>query len=151
MRGMAWIGRLAVSAAVVALFGCSDDESTGPAKVLSADASRSEVHALAAEVRLLTAGRGITPLPKPPQVRPALVRLGQALAFDKLLSGNRDISCMTCHLPSLATGDGRSLSIGQGGFGLGPTRTHPDGALSPATHPRSSTCLRLPSYSGMAG
>jgi cytochrome c peroxidase len=133
---MAWIGRLAVSAAVVALFGCSDDESTGPAKVLSADASRSEVHALAAEVRLLTAGRGITPLPKPPQVRPALVRLGQALAFDKLLSGNRDISCMTCHLPSLATGDGRSLSIGQGGFGLGPTRTHPDGAFIPRNSPQ---------------
>jgi cytochrome c peroxidase len=135
MRGVVWAGRLAVSAAMAALLGCGDDESTGPDRVLSADASRSEVHALAAEVRLLTAGRGITGLPKPPQVRPALVQLGQALAFDKLLSGNRDISCMSCHLPSLATGDGLSLSIGQGGIGLGPDRIHPDGALIPRNSP----------------
>jgi cytochrome c peroxidase len=81
--------------------------------------------ALAAEVRQLTAGRGITPLSSPPLVRPALVQLGQALAFDKILSGNRDISCMTCHLPSFATGDGRSLSVGQGATGLGPARLHP--------------------------
>ena len=79
MAGGAWVGRLAVSAAVVALFGCSEDDSTAPGKVLSANASRAGVHALAAEVRLLTAGRGITALPKPPQVRPALVELGQAL------------------------------------------------------------------------
>jgi cytochrome c peroxidase len=136
MRGMAWVGRLAVSAATAALFGCGDDESTAPDRVLSADATRSEVHALAAEVRLLTAGRGITELPKPPQVRPALVQLGQALAFDKLLSGNRDISCMTCHLPSLGTGDARSFSIGQGGTGLGPDRTHPEGAFIPRNSPQ---------------
>jgi cytochrome c peroxidase len=133
---MAWASRLAVSAVVLVLVGCSDNESTAPQKVLSADASRSEVHALAAEVRLLTAGRGITALPKPPQVRPALVQLGQALAFDKILSGNRDISCMTCHLPSFATGDGRSLSIGQGGTGLGPARTHPDHAFIPRNSPQ---------------
>ena len=36
-----------------------------------------------------------------PRFGPALVRLGRALAFDKVLSGNRDISCMTCHLPQL--------------------------------------------------
>jgi cytochrome c peroxidase len=52
-------------------------------------------------------------------VRPDVVQLGQALAFDKILSGNRDISCMTCHLPRLATGDARSLSIGQGAAGPG--------------------------------
>ena len=51
--------------------------------------------------------------------------LGQALAFDKELSGNRDISCMTCHLTSRATVDGRSLAIGQGATGLGLNRVHP--------------------------
>ncbi|HSJ76563.1 MAG TPA: cytochrome-c peroxidase, partial [Gemmatimonadales bacterium] len=91
------------------------------------------MHALAAEVRLLTAGRGITALAKPPQVRPALVQLGQALAFDKILSGNRDIACMTCHLPSFATGDGRSLSMGQGGSGFGPARTN--GVVIPRNSP----------------
>jgi cytochrome c peroxidase len=137
MTGRSWV-RLAASAAVVVLLGCGDDESTAPQRVPSADGSRSEVHALAAEVRLLTAGRGITALPKPPQVRPALVQLGQALAFDKILSGNRDISCMTCHLPSFATGDGRSLSIGQGGSGLGPLRTLPPGV---AFIPRNSPAV----------
>ena len=135
MRGKAWIGILAASAALAGLSGCADDETTGPEKVPAPAVSRSEVHALAAEVRLLTAGRGITALPKPPQVRPALVRLGQALAFDKLLSGNRDISCMTCHLPSFATGDGRSLSVGQAASGLGPGRLHPDGLFIPRNAP----------------
>lgn len=103
---------------------CSADESTAPA----ASFGRGNA-ALAAEVRQLAAGRGITALSAPPPVRPALVRLGQALAFDKLLSGNRDISCMSCHLPKFGTGDGLSLSIGQGATGLGPSRVHPEGAF----------------------
>ena len=86
-------------------------------------------------VRQLAASRGIIPLPKMPRVRPELVRLGQALAFDKILSGNRDISCMTCHLPAFATGDGKSLSVGQGGTGLGPSREHPDGVFIPRNAP----------------
>ena len=86
-------------------------------------------------VRQLAASRGITPLPKTPRVRPELVRLGQALAFDKILSGNRDISCMTCHLPAFATGDGKSLSVGQGATGLGPSREHPDGVFIPRNAP----------------
>jgi cytochrome c peroxidase len=61
--------------------------------------------------------------------------LGQALAFDKVLSGNHDVSCTSCHLPAFSTGDGRSLSIGAGGSGLGPARTHPDGTLIPRNAP----------------
>ena len=86
-------------------------------------------------VRQLAKGRGITPLPPPPVVRPALVRLGRELAFDKILSGNHDVSCMTCHLPRYETGDGRSLSIGSGGTGLGPNRTQPDGIIIPRNAP----------------
>jgi len=86
-------------------------------------------------VRQLAAARQIVGLPPTPYVRPALSRLGQALAFDKILSGTRDISCMTCHLPGFATGDGRSLSIGQGGVGLGPGRSHPGGAFIPRNAP----------------
>lgn len=117
------IGLLGLLAAGL-LAACSADESTAPA----ASFSRANA-ALATEVRQLAAARGIRPLGSPPPVRPALVRLGQALAFDKLLSGNRDISCMSCHLPRFATGDGLSLSIGQGGTGLGPARTHPSGSF----------------------
>ena len=53
---------------------------------------------------------------------PALVRLGQALFFDKVLSGSRDVSCATCHHPLAGSGDGLALPIGVGGRGLGPTR-----------------------------
>jgi cytochrome c peroxidase len=86
-------------------------------------------------VRQLAAARGIVPLPEPPHVRPALAKLGQALAFDKILSGNRNISCMTCHLPKFATGDGKSLAVGQGGTGLGPTREPPNGNYIPRNAP----------------
>ncbi len=54
---------------------------------------------------------------------PALVSLGQSLFFDKILSGNRDISCATCHEPSLHGADGLSLAVGTGGSGFGPART----------------------------
>jgi cytochrome c peroxidase len=88
-------------------------------------AATAEVAALAAEVRQLAAGAGITALQRPAPVRPALSLLGQALAFDKVLSGNRDIACMTCHLAGNATVDARSTSVGQGGTGLGAARVHP--------------------------
>jgi cytochrome c peroxidase len=90
---------------------------------------------LTAVVKQLAVQRGIGPMVRPAEVRPSLVRLGQALAFDKELSGNRDISCMTCHLPGFGTGDARSLSIGQGASGLGPNRIHPTGAFIPRNAP----------------
>jgi cytochrome c peroxidase len=49
--------------------------------------------------------------------------LGQLLFYDKILSGNRNISCSTCHHPDLGTADGLSLGIGEGGSGLGSDRT----------------------------
>ena len=55
-------------------------------------------------------------------------RLGQLLFYDKILSGNRNISCGTCHHHDLGGTDGLSLGIGEGGVGLGPTRTPGDGA-----------------------
>jgi len=116
------------------LAGCSDDEAVAPTASGPA-LSEASLTTLAAEVRALTAGRGIGPLARPPRVRPALVELGRALAFDKILSGNKDIACMTCHLPSFGTGDDRSLSIGQGATGLGPARVHPQGAFIPRNAP----------------
>jgi cytochrome c peroxidase len=52
----------------------------------------------------------------------AKVELGRLLFFDKVLSGNRNISCATCHHPLAGTGDGLSLPVGEGGQGLGVTR-----------------------------
>ena len=65
----------------------------------------------------------ITPLDPGPQPAAAKVALGRALMFDKELSGNRDISCATCHHPLMHTADGLSVSMGTGCSGLGPTRT----------------------------
>ncbi len=123
---------LVLVGAGLALAACTRDEVTAPrgGSALSADAT-----SLVADVRQRAAARGITPLLHPPRVRPELVRLGQALAFDKELSGNRDISCMTCHLPQFATTDARSLSIGQGATGLGPARVHPRGVFIPRNAP----------------
>jgi cytochrome c peroxidase len=46
------------------------------------------------------------------------VELGRLLFFDKILSGNKNISCATCHSPLIATVDGLSTNIGTGGQGL---------------------------------
>lgn len=54
---------------------------------------------------------------------PQKARIGQLLFYDKVLSGNRNISCGTCHHHDLGSGDGLSLGIGEGGVGLGPNRT----------------------------
>ncbi len=60
---------------------------------------------------------------------PAKVELGRLLFFDKILSGNRNISCATCHHPTLGSGDGLALSIGEGGAGLGDERFTQDPVL----------------------
>ena len=52
----------------------------------------------------------------------AKVQLGAQLFFDKILSGNLNISCATCHHPFAGTADGLSLPVGEGGRGLGVTR-----------------------------
>src|SRR5689334_18934887 len=127
----------AALALIASLLGACSDRPTAPHL-----APRSRVSDVAPNdlitpqlIRQLAAGRGIVPLPAPPHVRPALAKLGQALAFDKILSGNRNISCMTCHLPKFATGDGKSLAVGQGGIGLGPTREPPNGNYIPRNAP----------------
>jgi cytochrome c peroxidase len=56
-------------------------------------------------------------------VDPAQARIGQLLFYDPILSGNRNISCGTCHHHDHASGDGLSLGIGEGGRGIGPERT----------------------------
>jgi len=49
--------------------------------------------------------------------------LGQLLFYDPILSGNRNISCGTCHNHALGSSDGLSLGIGEGGEGVGTKRT----------------------------
>jgi cytochrome c peroxidase len=73
------------------------------------------------QVRQSIASWGIIPMLAVKAPDPALVDLGQSLFFDKVLSGNRDVSCATCHSPLTSSGDGMSLAIGTGGV-AGTTR-----------------------------
>ena len=66
--------------------------------------------------------------------RGAKVQLGRFLMFDKILSGNKNISCASCHHSLAGTGDGLSLPIGEGGLGLGVTRD--TGSAADAVHER---------------
>lgn len=68
------------------------------------------------------------------------VLLGRDLFFDPILSGNGNISCATCHHPALGAGDAMSLSIGEGGVGLGPDR-----AVDPANRPQARIARNAPS------
>lgn len=103
-----WIGVLVLAA-------CSEDGITPP--------EPPPAPTLDAELRRSIGNWGVVPIGPMPEQSPAQVRLGQALFFDKILSGNRDIACGTCHQPSASLGDGLSLAVGTGGSGLGAGRT----------------------------
>jgi cytochrome c peroxidase len=127
---------IASTAALVAACGDEPSSVTAPATSSTARSPSPPVDPVTVTlVRQLAAARGIVALPPAPRVRPALSRLGQALVFDPILSGNRNISCATCHLPAFGTGDGKALSVGEGGTELGPSRSHPDGVFIPRNAP----------------
>jgi cytochrome c peroxidase len=56
------------------------------------------------------------------QFSEAKAQIGRLLFYDPILSGNKNISCGTCHNPQLGTSDGLSLGIGEGGTGIGDQR-----------------------------
>ncbi|MEM8537356.1 MAG: cytochrome-c peroxidase, partial [Pseudomonadota bacterium] len=74
-------------------------------------------------------------------VNEAEARLGQLLFYDAVLSGNRVVSCGTCHHPAFGTGDGLSLGIGDGGVGLGPNRVADPGNMPEQRIPRNAPAL----------
>ena len=65
------------------------------------------------------------------------VELGRLLFFDKILSGNQNMACASCHHPSLASGDGLALPLGEGALGLGMER-------QPGSGPDTSVAGRVP-------
>lgn len=71
----------------------------------------------------------------------AEARLGHLLFYDPILSGNRTVSCATCHHPRFATSDGLSLGLGDGGIGLGPDRRADPDNLPEQRIPRNSPAL----------
>jgi cytochrome c peroxidase len=115
-----WFLLLILSAGFV-LGGCSSDDDVEDE--------------LSAEIRQLY-GDQLVAMPAAPPYPPdnspstpgfaARLDLGKALFYDPLLSGDDDVACGHCHHPAFAWGDGRKLSIGVGGTGLGldRVRTH---------------------------
>lgn len=116
---------------IIASFGlgaCRQDENAGGG-VAGAGSP------LDAQLRGLLDMNRITPIDAGPSHGEAKVELGQALMFDKMLSGRGNISCATCHHPARALGDGLSVPIGEGGVGLGSERSLGDGHLIPRNAP----------------
>ena len=74
------------------------------------------------QLRQTIGGWGAVPILPVAQQNPALVELGRSLFFDKLLSGNRDVACATCHTMADHATDALSLAVGTGGVGTGATR-----------------------------
>ena len=69
------------------------------------------------------------------KINKQIFELGRNLFFDKILSGNKNISCATCLAPSMGTGDFLPLSIGEGGRGLGQNRQLHNAKLIPRNAP----------------
>jgi cytochrome c peroxidase len=100
-----WRGRLAVIAAGAAL------------ALVAACVCDARGAALAQDVaKLKEIYRRPDAIPFPPDnpYSDAKAKLGELLFFDPRLSGDRNISCATCHTPSLAWSDPLKVSIGAG-------------------------------------
>ncbi len=70
----------------------------------------------------LISQNNLTPLTTKPEFND-VTDLGEKLFNDKNLSGNKDISCSTCHSESFGTSDALALSIGTGAIGEGSSRS----------------------------
>jgi cytochrome c peroxidase len=79
---------------------------------------QADVSTLQAELSALReAYRRVDEVVHPPEnpYSPAKAALGQRLFFDTLLSGERTMSCASCHLPTQSWSDGRPRGIGETG------------------------------------
>lgn len=77
-------------------------------------------------------------------VDPEVAALGRLLFWDPILSGNRNISCATCHNPRFGTSDGVPLALGEGGKGLGPARR-----VDPVNPPEERVARNAPALFNM--
>lgn len=91
------------------------------------DSIREPIEQIREELAQYILENELQPLASRPYVSEEMFTLGQSLAFDKILSGNQDTSCMSCHHPLLASTDARSLPLGVNSQNLGQERV--DGEL----------------------
>ena len=69
------------------------------------------------------------------------VELGRLLYWDPILSGEKDVSCATCHHPDFGYADGRALPLGVGAVGLGPQRRDVSNGRIPVVGRNSPTVM----------
>jgi cytochrome c peroxidase len=127
-RTISFLAAPGVSAALCAglLFASSDP---GPRLAATSERAHAGAEAIATapaaparnhrELARLVDKHRLEPLAPPPAPPPALFALGEALFIEPLLSGNRNIACVTCHRPDRGAGDGLALAVGEGGPGRG--------------------------------
>jgi cytochrome c peroxidase len=82
----------------------------------------------------------------PTDLNQDVYNLGKELFFEKKVSGNKNISCSTCHHPDHFTGDALPLSIGEGGAGIATQRVS---SRSSETIARNSPPLYNLGHEGM--
>ncbi|MCO4795624.1 MAG: cytochrome-c peroxidase, partial [Bacteriovoracaceae bacterium] len=87
------------------------------------------------ELRRLIKANDIKPLEFKRDLTSPLYQLGEKLFSDNDLSGNKNISCQTCHHPEMGGSDNLPLPIGQGGEGLGRDRKLGTGSIIPRNAP----------------
>ncbi len=118
-----------LTAGILALFACFS--ATFASKAVAAD--------IDGQLRKVLALNNVEAIEKP-KAEPVKVELGRLLFWDKILSGNKNISCATCHLPQAATSDALPLPVGEGGEGIMTERKPPlDEKNEPVFVPRNST------------
>lgn len=72
---------------------------------------------------------------------PQKVELGRLLFYDPILSGDKDVSCASCHHPEYGYAEGLELSIGVNGTGLGEMRRFNEPNNIPFTKRNSQSIL----------
>lgn len=107
--GARWTVSFRVVGALLVFTGCTDQSSETTSD-------------LDAELAPALAAAGVEALSPPAPDRQDLVGLGRVLFFDKILSGNKNIACSTCHHLAYHSTDLLSLGIGAGGIRNGPAR-----------------------------
>jgi cytochrome c peroxidase len=124
--------RVLAALGVVTACACS---STAPASSSRPPVAGSSVPAPAAFAWRLPPGMPVPKVPPDNPMSDAKVRLGRHLFYDTRLSGNRTMSCATCHGQARAFTDGRAQAIGSTG----------------AVHPRSTMTLTNVAYNASYG
>jgi len=103
--------------------GCSSSSTTMEASENSQSFDNSEFVEIGGVRTLEIDGTVISSLPETgPVIDAKKSELGRLLFWDPILSGDQDVACATCHLPSHGYGDGLARSIGVGGVGRGAER-----------------------------